>query len=38
MILIFDLMDTIIDDPFYTNFFNKLNKEQKKYWVKYKKL
>jgi 2-haloacid dehalogenase len=36
MILIFDLMDTIIDDPFYANFFNKLNKEQKKYWLSIK--
>jgi 2-haloacid dehalogenase len=33
MILIFDLMDTIIEDPFYSNFFNKLNEKQKKYWL-----
>ncbi len=29
-------MDTIIDDPFYVNFFNKLNKEQKKNWLSIK--
>ncbi len=36
MILIFDLMDTLIADPFYENFFNCLTSEQKKLWLKYK--
>lgn len=33
MILIFDLMNTILDDPFYSNFFNKLSESQKKQWM-----
>lgn len=36
MILIFDLMDTIIDDPFYSNFFLKLQDRQKKIWLSIK--
>ncbi|GIX42114.1 MAG: dehalogenase [Leptospiraceae bacterium] len=33
MILIFDLMDTIIEDPFFSNFYNKLDEKQKKLWL-----
>ncbi len=36
MVLIFDLMDTIIEDPFYSNFFLKLNETQKKIWLRIK--
>lgn len=32
MILIFDLMNTLLDDPFFCNFFDKLTKTQKKNW------
>ncbi|MCS7205216.1 MAG: HAD hydrolase-like protein [Leptospiraceae bacterium] len=32
MILIFDLMDTLIRDPFFENFYFKLSDEQKKHW------
>ncbi|MFN3603807.1 MAG: HAD family hydrolase [Leptonema sp. (in: bacteria)] len=33
MILIFDLMDTLIEDPFFSNFYNHLNQHQKKNWL-----
>lgn len=36
MILIFDLMDTLIEDPFYSNFFLKLQDRQKKIWLSIK--
>lgn len=34
MILIFDLMNTILEDPFYSNFFDKLSPHQKNQWIK----
>lgn len=36
MVIIFDLMDTLIRDPFFTNFFSRLNEEKKKLWIKIK--
>ncbi len=32
VILIFDLMNTLLDDPFFCNFYNKLTETQKKNW------